>query len=81
MLDVLGMNPLDPHWKVETGNDQEIIGELVQVAIAQRKEARERKDYAAADAIRTDLERIGIVLEDTKDGVRWSVRPVNDSRD
>jgi cysteinyl-tRNA synthetase len=81
MLDVLGMNPLDPHWKVESGNDQAIIGELVQVAIAQRKEARERKDYAAADAIRTDLERIGIVLEDTKDGVRWSVRPVNDSQD
>ena len=75
MLDVLGMNPLDPHWKAESGNDQEIIGELVQVAIAQRKRGTRRKDYEAADAIRTELERIGIVLEDTKDGVRWSVAP------
>jgi cysteinyl-tRNA synthetase len=79
MLDVLGMNPLDPIWATTTGNDQEIIGELVQVAINQRKEARDRKDYAAADAIRADLERIGIALEDTKDGVRWSVRPNNDN--
>jgi cysteinyl-tRNA synthetase len=79
MLDVLGMNPLDPHWAIDSGNNQVIIGELVQVAINQRKEARERKDYAAADAIRADLERIGIALEDTKDGVRWSVRPNNDT--
>lgn len=79
MLDVLGMNPLDPMWATATGNDQEIIGGLVQVAINQRKEARERKDYAAADEIRADLERIGIALEDTKDGVRWSVRPRNDT--
>jgi cysteinyl-tRNA synthetase len=79
MLDVLGMNPLDPHWAMDAGNNQVIIGELVQVAINQRKEARERKDYAAADAIRADLERIGIALEDTKDGVRWSVRPNNDT--
>lgn len=75
MLDVLGMNPLDPLWATDTANNQEIIGELVQVAIKQRKDARDRKDYAAADAIRADLERIGISLEDTKDGVRWSVRP------
>lgn len=79
MLDVLGMNPLDPHWARDNANNQEIIGELVQVAIHQRKEARERKDYSAADAIRADLERIGIALEDTKDGVRWSVRPSNDT--
>jgi cysteinyl-tRNA synthetase len=75
MLEVLGMNPLDPLWATDNTNNQEIIGELVQVAINQRKDARERKDYTAADAIRADLERIGISLEDTKDGVRWSVRP------
>ena len=79
MLDVLGMNPRDPQWATGSSNNQEIIGELVQVAINQRKEARERKDYAAADAIRADLDRIGIALEDTKDGVRWSVRPSHDT--
>lgn len=74
MLDVLGMNPLDPHWRADSSDNQKIIGELVQVAINQRQEARERKHFEAADAIRADLERIGIALEDTKDGVRWSVR-------
>ena len=73
MLEVLGMNPLDPHWRTDSGDSQNIIGELVQVAINQRQEARERKHFEAADAIRADLERIGITLEDTKDGVRWSV--------
>ena len=74
MLDILGMNPLDDQWIIESGDNQHIIGELVQVAINQRKEARERKDFEAADAIRSDLERIGIALEDSKEGVRWSIR-------
>ena len=74
MLDVLGMNPLDDQWIIESGDNQQIIGELVQVAINQRTEARARKDFEAADAIRSDLERIGIALEDSKDGVRWSIR-------
>lgn len=74
MLDVLGLNPLESHWRSGSDNSEHIIGELVKVAINQRKEAKERKDYAAADAIRADLDRIGIVLEDTKDGVRFSIR-------
>ena len=74
MLDVLGMNPLDSHWRQEQSSNQEIIGQLVQVAIDQRAEARARKDFGAADAIRRELDRIGIALEDTKDGVRFSIR-------
>jgi cysteinyl-tRNA synthetase len=74
MLDVLGMNPLDPQWKQEQSGNQEIIGQLVQVAIDQRADARVRKDFEAADAIRNELDRIGIALEDTKEGVRFSIR-------
>jgi cysteinyl-tRNA synthetase len=74
MLDVLGMNPLDPHWKQEQSGNQETIGQLVQVAIDQRADARARKDFEAADAIRNELDRIGIALEDTKEGVRFSIR-------
>jgi cysteinyl-tRNA synthetase len=74
MLDVLGMNPLDVHWKQEVSGNQEIIGQLVQVAIDQRADARARKDFEAADAIRNELDRIGIALEDTKEGVRFSIR-------
>ncbi len=42
--------------------------------IKERREARERKDWHAADAIRKELEEKGIILEDKKDGTDWKVR-------
>jgi cysteinyl-tRNA synthetase len=36
-----------------------------------RAEARRRRDFAAADAIRGELEREGIAIEDTAQGTRW----------
>ncbi|HXX79919.1 MAG TPA: cysteine--tRNA ligase [Thermodesulfovibrionales bacterium] len=42
--------------------------------IQQRKDARQKKDWAAADAIRKELEEQGIILEDKKDGSTWKVR-------
>lgn len=41
--------------------------------IEEREEARKTKDFAKADRIREELRKIGIILEDTKDGVRWKV--------
>lgn len=43
----------------------------VEALIAQREEARARKDWATADAIRDRLKDRGIILEDTPQGVRW----------
>ena len=43
----------------------------VESLIAARGEARKSRDFARADAIRQQLLDEGIVLEDTKDGVRW----------
>jgi cysteinyl-tRNA synthetase len=43
----------------------------VQALIDERQEARRRRDFARADEIRVHLAERGIVLEDTKDGVRW----------
>ena len=45
----------------------------IQVVLAQRQDARARKDLAEADAIRDGLDRIGIRVEDTPQGVRWSL--------
>jgi len=45
----------------------------VELLIDLRKEARARKDFATSDAIRDRLKEIGVVLEDTKEGTRWSV--------
>ena len=39
--------------------------------IDEREKARREKDFAKADRIREDLKRKGIILEDTKEGVRW----------
>jgi cysteinyl-tRNA synthetase len=50
----------------EGGLDADVEG-----LVAERKQARARRDFARADAIRDELARRGIVLEDTKQGVRW----------
>jgi len=46
----------------------------IQSLIDQRQEARRRRDFARADELRHELVQRGIVLEDTKDGVRWKKR-------
>jgi len=43
----------------------------IEALIGKRAEARARKDFAAADRVRDELLRRGIVLEDTPQGVRW----------
>lgn len=53
--------------KEETG----MVEKLVNLFIEIRQEARAKKDWATADAIRNRLGEIGISLEDTPQGVRW----------
>jgi cysteinyl-tRNA synthetase len=73
MTDVLGIWP--PAWAGEgASNLTPVVDALVQVAIAQRTSARERKDYAAADAIRDQLSAAGIAVEDTPSGPRWTLK-------
>lgn len=43
----------------------------VEALIAQRQEARKNKDFALADEIRDALLAKGIILEDTREGVKW----------
>jgi len=78
MLGVLGLDPMAAPWVQETAGGaaqelRETIGKLVAVALEQRQAARERKDFAAADAIRARLGAAGIQIEDTPAGPRWSV--------
>ncbi|HEY8471091.1 MAG TPA: cysteine--tRNA ligase [Natronosporangium sp.] len=75
MLDVLGLDPLDPAWP-ETGAGEQLRGvvdALVRLALEQREAARKRKDYPTADAIRDQLKHAGVVVEDTPQGPRWTV--------
>ncbi len=49
----------------------EMLDTEVQALIDERQEARRRRDFGRADEIRISLADRGIILEDTKDGVRW----------
>jgi cysteinyl-tRNA synthetase len=49
----------------------EMLDSEVQAMIDGRQEARRRRDFGRADEIRIELANRGIILEDTKDGVRW----------
>ena len=49
----------------------EMLDSQVQALIDERQEARRRRDFGRADELRDQLAGCGIILEDTKDGVRW----------
>jgi cysteinyl-tRNA synthetase len=70
MLAVLALDPVD-QWPAATTELTPVVDALVALAVEARAEARARKDWAQADAIRDRLAGSGIVLEDTSDGVRW----------
>ncbi|MGH3302092.1 MAG: cysteine--tRNA ligase [Streptosporangiaceae bacterium] len=75
MLAVLGLDPLAPPW-ADTRSAiglRSVVDALVRVALEQREAARGRKDYAAADAIRTQLAQAGVMVEDTPRGPRWEL--------
>ena len=50
---------------------EEILEEDMERLIEERKAARKAKDFARADAIRAELLEKGIILEDTREGVKW----------
>ncbi|WP_153504002.1 cysteine--tRNA ligase [Cumulibacter manganitolerans] len=70
MLDVLGLDPLDPHWADGSSAD---LGWAVDDLLAQRTAARKARDFARADEIRDTLAARGISIEDTPDGPKWSM--------
>jgi cysteinyl-tRNA synthetase len=75
MLSVLGLDPLAEPWTVASGGDlRPVVDALVSVALEQREAARARKDFAAADAIREQLQQGGVLVEDTPRGPRWELR-------
>jgi cysteinyl-tRNA synthetase len=48
-----------------------IPDEQVEKLVAERTAAKKARDFARSDAIRAQLNEAGIVVEDTKDGIRW----------
>ncbi len=51
--------------------DEEILDEDIEALIRERQDARKEKNFARADQIRDELLSKGIILEDTREGVKW----------
>ncbi len=74
-LEVLGCDPFDPNFAAGGANEDmtAALDGTIKLALEQREAARVRKDFAAADAIRDGLIALGITIEDTAQGPRWSI--------
>jgi cysteinyl-tRNA synthetase len=64
------LSDVDTHLDV-LGAQEPALADEVEKLIAEREAARQARDFATADRIRTELRDRGIALEDSKDGVRW----------
>jgi cysteinyl-tRNA synthetase len=79
MLDVMGIDPFDPHWAggAAASSDEErlrsAVDALVGTLLEQRQTARATKDFTTADAIRDRIKAAGIEVEDTASGPSWSL--------
>lgn len=62
LADVLG---------IKIKQEKELLDEDIEKLIEERQAARKEKNFARADEIRNMLLDMGIVLEDTREGVRW----------
>jgi len=65
---VLSLNLLKAE-EAEDGDDE--LAAYVEGKIAERAQAKKDKDFARADAIRDELASRGIIIEDTREGVKW----------
>lgn len=62
LCDVLG---------IITEKKEELLDSDIEALINERQAARKARDFARADAIRNELLEKGIILEDTREGVKW----------
>ncbi len=74
-LEVLGCDPFDLAFAGNSSNGSltSALDGVINLVLAQRTSARERKDFAASDQIRDGLTALGISIEDTAQGPRWSI--------
>ena len=68
-LDML--NELCDILGIKTKRETVVLDEEIEELIAQRQAARKEKNFARADEIRDELLKKGIILEDTREGVKW----------
>jgi len=67
MMDVLGIVP----YHELSRQDMDLSSRLVEIILNVRSILRSRKEYQLSDMIRNELNKIGIVVNDTVEGVKW----------
>jgi cysteinyl-tRNA synthetase len=75
MMGILGCDPLDERWETrdETVAALAAVDVLVGAELERRAEARQSRDWAAADDIRDRLKAAGIEVTDTAEGPQWAL--------
>ena len=73
MLGVLGLVRETDGAPTGDGDLRPVVDGLVNALLAQRQEARARKDWAAADAVRDQLSELGLKITDTPNGPEWAL--------
>lgn len=69
---LLGLLEADPEaWFVDVEESGEIEGAKIDALVSQRERFRAERDFPEADRIRKQLEKAGVVIEDSLDGSRW----------
>jgi cysteinyl-tRNA synthetase len=69
VFDILGLKAEDA-----SGNQSEMVTNLVELALQIRMNAKNNRDWNTSDYIRNELTRIGISVKDRKDGFDWEVK-------
>lgn len=69
LLGLLQQRP--QNWFQSAVNENQLSTDEINALIEQRTQAKNAKDYALADQIRTSLAEQGVVLEDSRDGTSW----------
>ena len=69
VFDVLG---LKREQETVSGNN-ELTGDLIDMVLNLRLEAKKNKDFATSDKIRDELTKKGVTIKDTKDGFEWEI--------
>jgi cysteinyl-tRNA synthetase len=68
VFNVLGLNA-----ESTANTDDKVVDGLMGIILNIRKEIKERKDFAASDKLRDDLNKIKISIKDTKEAAVWSI--------
>lgn len=74
ILDVLGLDPGSKQWSTVDDNRSSVaLAGLIEAQLSERAEARASRDFVRSDQIRDRLAAVGVQVEDSAQGARWSL--------